>query len=81
MIGFQGLHLGVCGKVEEKRKKWLPQVTEDGSKVTVTFFTYSGLERETLCRRRDTFRKGSYCFKSRRKDIASGPGGMSSSTP
>ena len=75
MTGFQGLYLGVCGEVEEKRKKWQPQVTEDRNKVTVPFFTYSGLERESICRRRDTFRKGSYCFKSRRKEIATGPGG------
>ena len=58
-----------------KPKEWQPQVTEDGDKITVTFFTYSGLERETISRRRDTFRKGSYSFKSSRKDIATGPAG------
>jgi len=60
---------------ESEPKEWKPEVTEDGNNVTVTFYTYSGLMPEGIRRHTDTFRKGSYCFKSRRKDIATGPGG------
>ena len=50
-------------------------MTEDGNTVTVTFYTYSGLMPEGIRCHTDTFGKGSYCFKSSRKDIATGPGG------
>ena len=60
---------------EPEPAEWQPQVTEGKNKTTVTFFTYSGLMPEGIRRHTDTFRKGSYCFKSRCKDIATGPGG------
>jgi hypothetical protein len=50
-------------------------VTEEGKKVTVTFYTYSGLMPEGIRRFKDTFRRGSYSFKSCRKEIATGRGG------
>jgi hypothetical protein len=58
-----------------KPEEWQPQVGEEKNKVTVTFFTYSGLMPEGIRCHTDTFRKNSYCFKTRRKEIASGPGG------
>jgi len=56
-------------------KEWRPQIMEDGEKLAVTFFTYSGHGREHITRHKDTFRQGSYCHKGRTKDIAVGPGG------
>jgi hypothetical protein len=57
-------------------KEWRPSVTEDGDKITVTFYAYSGHIRDHICRHRDTYRRGSYCYKSRVKDIATGTGGF-----
>ncbi len=60
---------------EAEPAEWQPQVWEDGDKVVVTFYSYSGLGRETIHRHRDTFRQGRYCFRTRRRYVASGPGG------
>ena len=60
---------------EPEPKEWKPQVTEEKNKVTVTFFTYSGLMPEGIRRYTDTFRKGSYRFKAVAHEIATGPGG------
>ncbi len=57
-------------------KEWQPHVTEDGDKITATFYAFSGYIQHRICRHRDTYRRGSYCYKSRVKDIATGPGGF-----
>ncbi len=59
-------------------KEWQPQVTEDGDKITVTFYAFSGYDGNHISRYRDTYRRGSYCYKNRLKDIATGPGGFES---
>jgi hypothetical protein len=60
---------------EPRPTEWQPQVTEDGRKITVTFYTFSGLGQEAIYRHKDSYCNGSYCFKSRRKKVATGPGG------
>lgn len=60
---------------EAEPAEWQPQVTEDGEKMAVAFFTHSGLMPEGIFRHKDTFRKGSYSFKSQQKAIATGHGG------
>jgi hypothetical protein len=45
-------------------KEWLPQVTEDGDKTTVTFYSFSGHGGNHISRHRDTYRQGFYCYKS-----------------
>lgn len=62
-------------------KEWKPQVTEDEGKVTVTFYCYSGHGGNHISRYKDTYRKGSYCHKSRVRDIATGTGGFEFDTP
>ncbi len=64
---------------EPEPKEWKPQVTEDGNKVTVTFFTFSGLVPEAIRCHTDTFRKGSYCFKTVSRKLPRGLGDMFSS--
>jgi hypothetical protein len=56
-------------------KEWKPQVTDDGGRVTVTFYAHSGHGGNHISRYRDIFRQGSYCHKGRVKDVAVGPGG------
>jgi len=60
---------------EPEPADWKPQVVQERTKVTVTFMTFSGFDQETIFRHQDAFRKGSYCFKTCRKDIAAGTGG------
>ena len=56
-------------------KEWRLQVAEDGDKITVTFYAYSGHGGNHISRYKDIFRQGSYCHKGRVKEIAAGPGG------
>ena len=60
---------------EPEPTEWRPLVTEEKNDFSVTFFTYSGLGQNTVYRHEDTFRRGSYCFTSSRKTIATGGGG------
>ena len=57
-------------------KVWNPQVTEDGDKITVDFYIFSGHGGNDISRFRDTYRKGSYCYKNRNQWVATGPGGF-----
>jgi hypothetical protein len=62
--------------VEREPRQWNPQVRTEKDSVTVTFYTYSGHQKQTIYRHTDTFKRGSYRFKTERKEIAQGPGGF-----
>jgi hypothetical protein len=51
-------------------------VAVEGDRITVTFYTFSGLERQTIYRQRDTYVAGNYDYESETKPIALGPGGF-----
>lgn len=56
---------------------WRPQVKTEGDRVTVTFYTYCGHERQRLFRHTDTYRAGKYRPRVEQKPIAEdGPGFM-----
>lgn len=55
--------------------QWGPQVRMEDDKVTVTFHTYSGLEKESIFRHIDTYRTGKYRAKVEQRKIAEGPDG------
>jgi len=61
--------------LERRPKEWNPRVQVDEDRVTVTFYSCSGLGRDTIYRHTDTFKRGTYRFKTERKEIALGPGG------
>jgi hypothetical protein len=56
-------------------KRWNPRVSQGSETVKVKFFTHSGLGQEAVYRHTDTYKLGTYRFKSERKQIATGPGG------
>ena len=60
---------------EPKPSEWKPVVCEGQDKVTVTFYSYSGLGQESIYRHRDTYKPGYYSFKSERTVVAEGSGG------
>ena len=60
---------------EKSPRNWSPRVSEDDNTVVVTFFTFSGLGRETIFRNTDTYMPGSYTFEAERQEIATGRGG------
>jgi hypothetical protein len=62
--------------LEAKPKHWRPRVTVEKDRVTVTFYTYSGYQNETICRHTDTYKPGSYRYESERKEIAQGGKGF-----
>jgi hypothetical protein len=62
--------------LERDPKQWNPQVRVEKERVTVTFYTYSGHQKQTIYRHTDTFKRGSYRFQTERKEIAQGPGGF-----
>ena len=55
--------------------QWGPQVRMDNDQVTVTFHTYSGLEKQAIYRHTDTYRAGKYRAKVEQEKIAEGPEG------
>jgi len=58
-------------------KDWRPQVKVEKDRVTVTFYTYCGLEQQRLYRHTDTYRPGKLRAKVEEKVIAEGgPGYM-----
>lgn len=61
---------------EEQPERWEPTVTVEGDRVQVTFYTYSGYQKERLYRFVDTYRKGSYRFTSSRTVLAEGRPGF-----
>ena len=61
--------------MERPPRRWSPQVHEGDSTVVVTFVTFSGLGQETIYGHTDTYKPGSYRFRTERKQISTGPGG------
>lgn len=55
---------------------WRPCVEETATEITVRFYSYSGLGRETVYENVDRFGSGDYRFRMSRKDLAHGPGGF-----
>ncbi len=55
--------------------QWGPQVRMDNDEVTVSFHTYSGLEKQAIYRHTDTYRPGKYRAKVGQEKIAEGPAG------
>jgi hypothetical protein len=62
--------------LEPKPKHWRPRVTIEKDRVTVTFYTYTGYQNETIYRHTDTYKPGSYRYESERKGIANGGKGF-----
>jgi hypothetical protein len=63
--------------LEDAPKDWRPRVAVDKDRVTVTFYTYSGLETQRLYRHTDTYKPGKLRPKVEEKVIAhDGPGFM-----
>jgi hypothetical protein len=61
--------------LEDKPMDWQIQVSEGNDIVTVAFYTHSALGQETIYGHIDTYKQGSYLFKSEKKVVARGPGG------
>jgi hypothetical protein len=62
--------------LEEAPKDWRPQVKVEKDRVTVTFYTYCGLEKQRLYRHTDTYKSGKLRAKVEEKPIAEGPPGF-----
>lgn len=62
--------------LEPEPCRWEPHVRMEPEGVTVTFYTYSGWQRQHLYRHTDRYRPGSYEGRSERTEIAVGPGGF-----
>jgi hypothetical protein len=62
--------------MDEPPKDWNPCVKIDDGRVTVTFFTYSGLEIQSVYRHTDVYKAGKYRPKVEQKRIAEGPRGF-----
>lgn len=60
---------------EPRPADWRPRVTVDGDRATVTFYTYSGLEKQGVYRHTDTYRAGRLRPKVEEKLIGEGPAG------
>jgi hypothetical protein len=57
-------------------RDWRPQARVEGDRVIVTFYSYCGLNTQTIYRNTDQFHRGSYTFTTERKAIATGPKGF-----
>lgn len=55
--------------------QWGPQVRVENDRVSVVFYTYSGLHKEAIFRHTDTYRAGKYRPKIEQKRIGEGPSG------
>ena len=62
--------------LEPQPCRWEPHVCVDQERVTVTFYTYSGWERQRIYRHTDRYTLGSYESESEQTEIAVGPGGF-----
>lgn len=61
--------------LKSKPSRWEPLVKMTKDNITVTFHTYSELEREAIYRHVDRYKTGSYRLETRRIMVATGPGG------
>lgn len=61
---------------EPKPTDWNPQVHIEDDQITVTFYTYSGYETQTIYRHTDTYRPGKYRPRVEEKPVAIGPPGF-----
>ena len=61
---------------EPRPTQWSPQIHRENDRVIVTFYTYSGLWKESIFRHTDTYRVGTYRPKTEQKRIAEGSGGF-----
>ena len=59
----------------KKPKEFQPSVCKKNDKIIVTFYSFSGLCTEAICRHVDTFQAGKYSFKTKQIMIAKGCGG------
>jgi hypothetical protein len=60
---------------EPRPTQWSPQVRVEGDRVSVVFYTYSGLGKEAVYRHTDTYRAGKYRPKIQQKRLGEGPSG------
>ena len=60
---------------EPRPTDWKPQVRIQEDRVTVTFYTYCGVWKESIVRHTDTYRRGKYRPRVEQRRIAEGPGG------
>lgn len=51
---------------------WAPTYAEEAGRITLSFFTYSGLEREAIYRHTDRYERGRYVVESAVERIAVG---------
>lgn len=61
---------------ETRPEIWEPTGAEQGDTITITFYTYSGLEKEAIYRFSDTYQRGSYKFETQQVVIAEGSSGF-----
>ncbi|HWA98736.1 MAG TPA: hypothetical protein VG713_09600 [Pirellulales bacterium] len=62
--------------LDAEPKAWAPEVSVENDRVLVTFYTYSGLYKQTIYRHVDTYEPGKYLATSEDKAIAEGPPGF-----
>jgi hypothetical protein len=58
-----------------KPESWEPLFEQNAGVISISFLTFSGMGRETISRRTDSFRPGSYQFDTTNEVVAEGPGG------
>lgn len=61
---------------EPQPRDWAPQVRMEQDRVTVTFYTYCGLETQTIYRHTDIYRPGKYRPRVAEQKIATGGPGF-----
>jgi hypothetical protein len=62
--------------MEEAPKDWRPRVKVENDRVTVTFYTYCGLEKQRFYQHTDLYRPGELRARVEEKVIAEGPEGF-----
>jgi hypothetical protein len=60
---------------QPRPQQWKPEFRMGKDEVTVVFFTYSGLGRQTIFKHVDTYKRGGYYSVSRWSKVAEGPPG------
>ncbi|NHZ72225.1 MAG: hypothetical protein GWP17_03960, partial [Aquificales bacterium] len=60
---------------EPEPDNWLPTVQIDGSQISVTFYTYCGLDTQLFTHHTDIYTVGSYIPQQQQQTIATGPEG------
>ncbi len=61
--------------IAKRPKKWAPRVTVSKNKITVTFYTFSGLGVEQVLRHTDTYHPGTLTFETKDTETARGGSG------